>query len=150
MLSNNRHISFTSPGYLATKVLRIPQLAVLLAMLLMAMQAKAFAGFQQGRVLGIVSKEVQPNLQSPNATHVAAIFPFESVPSGLEIEVLEEAEIEDDLDEYWTNIVSAIFSNEEFYTSAERSRFLQHHATLHNRQTVPYFILYHSWKSYLA
>lgn len=150
MSSNRRHIPFSATGSIATKALRLPQLAVLLAMLFVSMQAKAFLGFQQNNALGIVSKKVQPNLQSPNATHVAALFPFQTVPSTIDIEILEEAEIEDELDEYWTQIVSAIFSNKDFYTGAERSRYLHHHAALHNRQTVPYFILYHSWKSYLA
>lgn len=123
---------------------------LLLALLVVAVQASAFTQWQRSKSIRFFNSHAQHELQGSNATHVAAIFPFESVPAGLEIEILEEAEIEDDLDECWTNIVNAIFSDEAFYTSSERSRYLQHHALLHNRQTVPYFILYHSWKSYLA
>lgn len=150
MLSRSRHIPFTSSGNWATKAIRIPQLAVLLSLLLVSIHAKAFVGFRQGRASGILSNSIQPNLQSPNASHVAAVFPFQSVPTGLEIELLEEAEVEDDLNEYWTHIVSAINADEHGFSNAVLSRLLQQHAALHNRQTVPYFILYHSWKSYLA
>jgi hypothetical protein len=138
---------------MATKVkskLRLPQLAVLAVMLLLAMQARAFTGFQRSNAISFASKKVQAQPALPGAACVAALLPFESVPSGLEIEILEEAEIEDELDEYWTHIVNAIYSNEQGYTSSVRSRLQQHHAALHNRQTIPYFILYHSWKSYLA
>jgi hypothetical protein len=134
----------------AKSIVRLPVLAVLMVMLLPAMQALGFTSFQPCKAIPFASKQVQARPTSPGVTCFAALLPFESVPSGLEIEILEEAELEDDLDEYWTNIVSAIFSNEEFYTSSERSRLLHHHSSLHNRQTVPYFILYHSWKSYLA
>lgn len=128
----------------------LPHLAASFMLLLLVVQAFGFTSFQQRKTVRFAGKQVQAPPVSPDAARFAGLLPFESVPSGLEIEILEEAELEDDLDEYWIHIVSAVFSNEEFYTNSERSRLLHHHSSLHNRQKVPYFILYHSWKSYLV
>jgi hypothetical protein len=150
MPGKSNHFNHHSLANRARVVRHLSPLAVLVLMLLQATQSLAFTSFQQGISNPFAIEKVAARPAAPDAVHVAAILPFESVPSGLEIEILEEAEIEDDLDEYWTHIVNAIYSNEQGYTNSVRSRLLHYHSKLHNRQTVPYFILYHSWKSYLA
>nr|WP_294905270.1 hypothetical protein [uncultured Lacibacter sp.] len=40
--------------------------------------------------------------------------------------------------------------NELLYTSCLQSRFSQFASTVDNRSTIPFFVLHHSWKSYLS
>jgi hypothetical protein len=150
MLIKSHHISLNYSGKLRVRAIQVLQLQMLLALLFVSLPSKAFLHFPQGKVNGMVSRGLPSKMPSANSTQVAAIFPFESVPSGLEIELLEEAELEDESDHYCIASLSILSSNEDCYTSSERSRFRHHQYSLHNRQTVPYFILYHSWKSYLA
>lgn len=144
----SNHTKRYKQGYRRKSANRLPQLLVLWALLICAVQGKAFTQLVPG--LGLSAGQLKPVQKADNLSRVAAIFPFESVPSGLEIELLEEAALEDEPDEYWTLTDFTVFSDEAFYNAVVRSRLLHYHAALHNRQQVPYFILYHSWKSYLA
>lgn len=150
MLIKSHHTILNYSGKLRIRAIQALQHLLLLVLLVVSLPSKAFLHFPQGKVNGMVSRGLPSKLPSANSTQVASIFPFESVPSGLEIELPEEAEIEDESDHFSITSLSIISSNEDGYSSSERSRFRHHQYSLHSRQTVPYFILYHSWKSYLA
>lgn len=93
---------------------------------------------------------VLPATTTANSVHLTAGLPFESLPLSQDMELLEEDETKNNLDEYWDQIAGKHHSGDFFYTTTLRSRFLQLNSSLHNRPAIPFFVLYHSWKSYLA
>lgn len=93
---------------------------------------------------------VLPATTTANSVQLSAGLPFESLPVSQDMELLEEDETKNNLDEYWDQIAGKYHAGDLFYTTTLRSRFLQLNSSLHNRPSIPFFVLYHSWKSYLA
>ena len=85
-------------------------------------------------------------------TQLSVHLPYESSPLGfeMEVEVAEEDDTKNDLEEYCNNLAAIHAVEEQVYTSFLRSRYLQLASSVQNQPTVPFFILYHSWKNYLA
>ena len=86
------------------------------------------------------------------AEHVRAQLPHQSTPDDLEIEVetAEEDDTKNNFEEYCQNIAAIHAVEQQAYTSYLRSRYLQLASSVQNQPTVPFFILYHSWKNHLA
>lgn len=124
---------------------------------LIALLAFSFS-WQQFSAFVTIQGPSTANASGFHAQHTTATaqffshFPFESAPIGqeMEMEVLEEDETKNSHDAYCTAFVQTYSSDEILYTSSLRSRFLQLATSIHNRSTVPFFILHHSWKSYLS
>ena len=121
---------------------------VLFALLFSWVQFSAFANIQRSNSSS--GYAVLHATSTANSVQLTAGFPFESLPLGQEMELLEEDETKNNLDEYWDQVAGKYHSGDLFYTTTLRSRFLQLNSSLHNRPSIPFFVLYHSWKSYLA
>jgi hypothetical protein len=121
---------------------------VLFALLFSWVQFSAFANIQRSN--NGSGYAVLHATSTANSVQLTAGFPFESLPLGQEMELLEEDETKNNLDEYWDQVAGKYHSGDLFYTTTLRSRFLQLNSSLHNRPSIPFFVLYHSWKSYLA
>ncbi len=77
-------------------------------------------------------------------------LPFESTPTPVDCEVPNENEQEDDFDSD-----SNLLSEEQtpfniFGLVAVENWFAQPSSFIQNRSSVPLFVLYHSWKTYLS
>ncbi len=81
---------------------------------------------------------------------VAADLPFDSPPHEPEAEVIEEEETKSHTGKYWTPHTYKHSSPDVFFTLSLNSRFLQIVCSLHSRLSIPFFILHHSWKSFLS
>ncbi|MEJ8818581.1 hypothetical protein [Lacibacter sp. H407] len=125
-------------------------LIALLAFSFSWQQFSAFITIQGPRTASASGFHAQHS--TATAPQFSSHFPFESAPIGqeMEMEVLEEDETKNSHDEYCTAFVQTYSSDEILYTSSLKSRFLQLATSIHNRSTVPFFILHHSWKSYLS
>jgi hypothetical protein len=121
---------------------------VLFALLFSWVQFSAFANIQRSN--NGSGYAVLHATSTANSVQLTAGLPFESLPLGQEMELLEEDETKNNLDEYWDQVAGKYHSGDLFYTTTLRSRFLQLNSSLHNRPSIPFFVLYHSWKSYLA
>ena len=121
---------------------------VVFALLFSWVQFSAFANIQRSNSSS--GYAVLHATSTANSVQLTAGLPFESLPLGQEMELLEEDETKNNLDEYWDQVAGKYHSGDLFYTTTLRSRFLQLNSSLHNRPSIPFFVLYHSWKSYLA
>ena len=121
---------------------------VVFALLFSWVQFSAFANIQRSN--NGSGYAVLHATSTANSVQLTAGLPFESLPLGQEMELLEEDETKNNLDEYWDQVAGKYHSGDLFYTTTLRSRFLQLNSSLHNRPSIPFFVLYHSWKSYLA
>lgn len=126
---------------------------LLLAFIFFLQQLFAFGLFTLPQTTnGAVPVVKQQHQSSAVAAYVRAQLPSQSTPIGLEMEVetAEEDDTKNNLEEYCNNLASIHAVEEQVYTSFLRSRYLQLASSVHNQPTVPFFILYHSWKNYLA
>jgi len=121
---------------------------VLFALLFSWVQFSAIANIQRSNSSS--GYAVLHATSTANSVQLTAGLPFESLPLGQEMELLEEDETKNNLDEYWDQVAGKYHSGDLFYTTTLRSRFLQLNSSLQNRPSIPFFVLYHSWKSYLA
>lgn len=89
-----------------------------------------------------------PNV--PTGPQISAHVPTQSSPIRfeMEVEVTEEDETKNNLEGYNPTVKHAV--EQLVYTSFLRSRFLQMASSVHKQPRVPFFILYHSWKNFLA
>lgn len=101
---------------------------------------------------GVIQKRFTSNLSddSFNNPHHPFHLPFESVPTLNEPEALDENEVKYNTDDLcnqliWKNSSERIFN----IASSVKSGFSQIIQSLKSRSTVPLFILYRSWKSFL-
>lgn len=122
---------------------------VVFALLISWLQLSAFANIQHSNSSRVGYAVVHASATA-NSIQLTAGLPFESLPLGQEMELLEEDETKNNLDEYWDQVAGKYHSGDLFYTTTLRSRFLQLNSSLYNRPSIPFFVLYHSWKSYLA
>jgi hypothetical protein len=86
----------------------------------------------------------------PASVQVAADLPFDSPPPEPEAEVVEEDETKSHTAKYWAPPEYRRSASDLYFTSSLNSRLLQIVWSLHNRLTIPFFILHHSWKSFIA
>jgi hypothetical protein len=85
-----------------------------------------------------------------NNSHYPFHLPFESVPTLNEPEALDENEVKDNTDDGCDQLIRKNSSECIFnIASSVKSCFSQITQSLKSRSTVPLFILYHSWKSFL-
>lgn len=70
-------------------------------------------------------------------------------PVSLDIFSINEDLIDEDVDEHCSNDIIGNLQEQIFQLVAEKL-FLAVSKTTKNRTSIPYFILYHSWKSYLS
>lgn len=98
------------------------------------------------------SPAVVQGLHLSTAPQLSAPLPIESAPASLDIEmeVAEEDETKNHTDDYYRHPLRDHLSEELQYSSSLLSRFLQLATSIHNRSTVPCFVLHHSWKSELS
>jgi hypothetical protein len=148
MPSKNYSISARKLSTVCNKAVFNYSFVVLFALLFSWVQFSAFANIQRSNSSS--GYAVLHATSTANSVQLTAGFPFESLPLGQEMELLEEDETKNNLDEYWDQVAGKYHSGDLFYTTTLRSRFLQLNSSLHNRPSIPFFVLYHSWKSYLA
>lgn len=86
----------------------------------------------------------------PTGPLISAHVPPQSSPIRfeMEVEVTEKDETKNSIEGHNPTVKHAV--EQLVYTSFLRSRFLQMASSVHNQPTVPFFILYHSWKNFLA
>lgn len=84
--------------------------------------------------------------------HFSSTIPFGSVPveQDAEIEIAEEDDLKNNSDDYGDELADKYSSEEIEYNAFLKNRFLQINTSVHKRQIVPFFILYHNWKSFLV
>lgn len=84
------------------------------------------------------------------ATKFSITLPQEHLPAAMEMEVLEDENEQNT--EYVSNaaLSQKFISEELFYNSILRSRYLQLAFSAQQHPAVPFFILHHSWKNYIA
>ena len=148
MPSKNYSISARKLSTVCNKAVFNYSFVVLFALLFSWVQFSAFANIQRSNSSS--GYAVLHATSTANSVQLTAGLPFESLPLGQEMELLEEDETKNNLDEYWDQVAGKYHSGDLFYTTTLRSRFLQLNSSLHNRPSIPFFVLYHSWKSYLA
>lgn len=84
------------------------------------------------------------------SSHHPLHLPFESDPSRKEPDASDENEREDNFDDDWNQLIWKHSSASTFNVSSSvKSHFFRISQSLQKRSTVPLFILYHSWKSFL-
>lgn len=147
MRRKNYSISARKLSNICNKAVFNYSFVVLFALLFSWIQFSAFANIQRNNSS---SGYTVLHATTANSVQLTAGLPFESLPLGQEMELLEEDETKNNLDEYWDQIAGKYHSGDLFYTTTLRSRFLQLNSSLYNRPSIPFFVLYHSWKSYLA
>lgn len=86
--------------------------------------------------------------EQPSFTSGSPIAPFSGEP---DMEVMEEDEETKTKTDHSVEVVYLNHSSDEqLFSSFLKSRYLHKEFALHNRQAIPFFVLYHSWKSYLG
>jgi hypothetical protein len=77
-------------------------------------------------------------------------FPFESAPIPAEQEIPDEYELDDDTDfDSYASLEG--YSMEDIYSGSLLKNILSlPYSSTQNRTKVPFFILYHSWKSFMV
>lgn len=149
MRKKNYSISARKLSNICNKAVFNYSFVVMFALLFSWVQFSAFANIQRSNSISTSGYAVL-HATTANSVHLSRGLPIESLPLGEEMEILEEDETKNNLDEYWDQIAAHYHSGDLFYTTTLRSRFLQLNSSLHNRPSIPFFVLYHSWKSYLA
>ncbi len=81
-------------------------------------------------------------------------LPFDTLPStpgqkGANENELEE-DVNDDIDDDWNPLVGNVSVERLFTITFVRNRFDRVSISKQNASTVPFFILYHSWKSFIS
>jgi hypothetical protein len=77
-------------------------------------------------------------------------LPFESTPTSNDREIPNEKEQEDDFDSDNNLLAEQETLFNIFDLVALENWFSQPLTFIHNRSSVPFFVLYHSWKTYLS
>lgn len=150
MLRKGNNIKINKQYSSLLKVVMNSCLFVLLGFLFVWGQSSALASNHKKE--SVTQKSFTCNLSddSFNNSHHPFHLPFESIPTLNELETLDENEVKDNTDDgcnqlIWKNSSEAIFN----IASSVKSHFSQITQSLESRSTVPLFILYHSWKSFL-
>ncbi|MFN8323505.1 MAG: hypothetical protein U0T74_12665 [Chitinophagales bacterium] len=96
-----------------------------------------------------------PILSSSTSDHKFELhLPFDALPStpgqkGADDNELEE-DLDDDLDDDWNPLAANISIKRLFTITFVRNRFDQTSFSEQNGPRIPFFILYHSWKSFIS
>lgn len=125
------------------------RLFILLGFFFASGQASAFAASQGKECVAHENSTCHLSEDLFNNSPFPLHLPFQSIPEPNEPEAPNENEQEDQTEDDWNSSVCKHSSDSEFNSSASvRSDFFQL-IHLGNQSTVPLFILYHSWKSFL-
>lgn len=154
MQGKSRNIKFTNQLYLSVKAAFKYSLFLIFVFAFSLQQFSAFAYTQlaentkQENGSRLHSQQIFSNPQ------ISYHLPIQPNPLEWEMEFLEE---EDDYNNRKTsaddcrNHFSKTHSSDELeYTTGLKSRYLQLTSSVSNRPSIPFFILYHSWKSHLS
>lgn len=153
MQGKSRNIKFTNQLYLSVKAAFKYSLFLIFVFAFSLQQFSAFAFTQLAEN---TTKETSSNLHSQHLlsnSQLSYHLPFQPNPLEWEMEFLEE---EDDnnrkitADDYRTSFIKKHSSDELDYTTGLNSRYLQLTSSVSKRASIPFFILYHSWKNYLS
>lgn len=149
MLNKGNHITSCNPGIVYRKATFNRCFVAVFVLLISLIQFSVVANshHDQGIIKNATVHTPTPSVQ---AVLVAAGVPSESFPLVPEMELLEDDETKNDHSAYWLPVNGNHGAGELFQLTSLRSRFMQINSSLHGRTAIPYFILYHSWKSYLA
>jgi len=105
-------------------------------------QAKRTITFKEFTVLS--PSYLSTSLLSPHH------LPFESTPAPQQRQVPNEYESEEDFEDESNPFVGGHLSENQFYISFRATAFQPLTFSISNLSTVPFFILYHSWKSFIS
>lgn len=72
------------------------------------------------------------------------------IDQAVDVETVEEDEVQHTHEEYWTCANRLITFKERHYTSYINIRYLRLAYSIHHKAEPALFVLYHSWKDYLA
>lgn len=154
MQGKSTNIKFTNQLFLSVKAVFK---YCLLLLFTFAFSLQQFSAFAYPQLAESAKKESSSRLHSQhlfNSSQFAYHSPFAPNPLEWEMEFVEE---EDDsnnrkinIDDDRHQIVEQHSSDELAFTTCLKSRYLQLASSVSKRSTVPFFVLYHSWKSYLS
>ena len=154
MSGNSKHIKSPNQIYLSITAGIKYCLVLLFAFAFSLQQFSAFAYTQlaENSIKENGSHFYSQNIYSGNG--LSYHLPFVPNPLEWEMEIIEED------DEHGHRKLSADYcsthfgrtfsSNESLYNSSLNCRYLQRSFAADSRWTIPFFVLYHSWKSYLS
>lgn len=154
MLKKSTNIKFTNQVCQSIKAVFNYCLVLLFTLAFSVQQFSAFAFTQLAES---AKKESSAHLYSQhlyNSTQFAYHLPFAPNPLVWEMEFVEEDDDEQhkkiSVDCSKHCIVEKHSPGELIYTTYLKSRYLQLASSFSNRPSIPFFVLYHSWKSYLS
>lgn len=86
----------------------------------------------------------------PVSPHISGSLPFSGQTGRPDAETTEEEELKNIYPKYFIASENKKSSDEFFYTAGIQSRLHQIMSSCRLKPPVPFFVLYHSWKSFLA
>lgn len=153
MQGKNTNIKFTNQLYVSIKAAFKFCLVLLFAF---AFSLQQFSAFAYTQLAENTKKETGTNLHSQHLlsnSQLSYHLPFQPNPLEWEMEFVED---DDDnirkfnIEDCKVHFTEKYSSVEFVFTTNLKSRYLQLTSSVSKRPSIPFFILYHSWKSYLA
>lgn len=96
------------------------------------------------------NSSVQPNSTHKKVDGFYLTTAHEHLPITMEMEVVEDESEQSTEDASYANLSQKHTSEELCYNCIIRSRYLQLAFSAHQHPAVPFFILHHCWKNYMA
>ncbi|QNA43050.1 hypothetical protein [Lacibacter sediminis] len=122
-----------------------------------AFSLQQFSAFAYTQLAANTTKENGSHLHSQRIFSNAQLsyhLPFQPNPLEWEMEFVEEDDEHNNrkisVDDYRTQFSKTHSSDELAYATGLKSRYLQLTSSVSKRPSIPFFILYHSWKSHLS
>ncbi len=149
MLKNNSHnIESKSKS---SNVLLISYFFIIVCFISLCLQNQnSFLGLNKSFSQKIAFLTEVKNAKYPSQFHYSE---FPSIESVITINQLEDSEDDNERSvsrDYLENNYQQFSKNEHNYSSMLRSRYMQFALLVHNKSDIPFFILHHSWKSYIS
>lgn len=154
MQGKSTNIKFTNQLYLS---LQAAFKYGLFLLFVFAFSLQQFSAFAYTQLAENTKKDNGSGLHSRHIFSKAQLsyhLPFVPNPLEWEMEFVEEDDENNNrkisADDCRTSFIKKHSSVELDYTTCLTSRYLQLTSSVSNRPSIPFFILYHSWKSYLS
>ncbi len=154
MQGKSTNIKFTNQLYGSIKAAFKFCLVLLFAF---AFSLQQFSAFAYTHLAENSKKESSSHLHSQHIfsnSQLSYHLPFQPNPLEWEMEFVEEDDENNNrktsADDYRTSFIKKHSSDELDYTTGLNSRYLQLTSSVSKRPSIPFFILYHSWKNYLS
>lgn len=112
-------------------------------------QIQAYS-FQPNKLGPKYNSSIQPNSTQKQVDGFYLTTAHEHVPIAMEMEVVEDESEQSTEDASYANLSQKHTSEELCYNCIIRSRYLQLAFSAQQHPAVPFFILHHSWKNYIA